>query len=97
MISKEQYERLIPYTDDLVKVCQLGYIQGVKGDMVKTVYGVHKELFPSELLQENCGQCVFRVFSKIGKLFLIYKEDNLDKPTEKKKKFKGRPAKRTKK
>lgn len=94
-LTEEQFNKLSPYKEYLDKAFKIGYTQGIRRETIKAVYAVYKEMQPKELLQENCGQCVFRIFSKLGQMMAVYEESIVEQP--KQKRTPKRPAKRTKK
>jgi hypothetical protein len=66
-------ERLKIYKDEMELIITRGYIRG-NNSVIDVAYEVHKELYPKEILQKNCGACAYRVLQKVYSDFLRWEK-----------------------
>ena len=90
VLTKEQFEKLTPYKDNLNAAFKNGYVRMSGSDFTK-VADIYAEVFgtPLRKSQMACNTCRLNTLKKLGELYAKY-----DIPKEEKKETKrGRPNK----
>lgn len=82
MITKEEYEQLLPYEADFRRAVKAQYKLPTPASENQLVEKILKKYEPGERFNWSCGNCAFRVYSRLGRLFYEYQEKCTTTPTE---------------
>lgn len=82
MITKEEYEQLLPYEADFRRAVKAQYKLPTPAAENQLVEKILKKYEPGERFNWGCGNCALRVYTRLGRLFYEYKEKCTTIPTE---------------
>lgn len=85
MITKEEYESLLPYEADFKRAVKADYKLPTRREEDDLVISILRKYEPKEQVNRSCGNCMFRVYKRVGWLYYAYKEwmeKNTTTPTE---------------
>ncbi len=74
MITKEEYEQLLPYEADFRRAVKAQYKLPTPASENQLVEKILKKYEPKERFNWSCGNCAFRVYARLGRLFYEYQE-----------------------
>lgn len=74
MITKEEYESLLPYEADFKRAVKADYKLPTRKEEDDLVVSILRKYEPKEQVNRSCGNCMFRVYKRVGWKFYEYKE-----------------------
>lgn len=75
MLTKEQYEKLLPYEHHFFTAINGDYARSVTTEGFQIINSVYKEIYGRDSgLVTGCNRCRLRGLKEIGKLFYEYKD-----------------------
>lgn len=74
MITKEEYEQLLPYEDDFRRAVKAEYKLPTKKEEDDLVISILLKYEPRTQVNRSCGNCMFNIYKRCGWLYYQYKE-----------------------
>lgn len=74
MITKEEYQSLKPYEADFRRVVKASYKLPTSREEDDTVINLLLKYEPRTQINRGCGNCMFRVYTRVGRMFYEYQE-----------------------
>ena len=89
-LTKEEFESLKPYELDLRRAFKAKYKLPTKRNEDDLLVGIVKKYEPRFQVNRSCGQCMFRIYERVGMWYYAYLENP---PQEEKKPRRTRKSK----
>ena len=74
MITQEEYEQLLPYEADFKRAVKADYKLATRREEDELVISILLKYEPRTQINRGCGNCMFRVYKRVGWKFYEYKE-----------------------
>lgn len=84
MITKDEYQELLPYERDFSRAVYSGYKLATSAIENLLIEKILRKYEPKEQINWNCPNCAYRCYKRVGWMFFAYKEWLENQPKEEK-------------
>lgn len=74
MITKSEYEQLLPYEADFRRAVKADYKLPTKKEEDDLVISILLKYEPGTQVNRSCGNCMFRIYKRVGWKYYEYQE-----------------------